>query len=190
MNNDCDALDAYLDDDLSAGEAARFRVHLGGCEACREAITQQGWIDSLLQSPERIQLETPATGLTYSIRSSLYVRPRNSRLIAGGLAVAAALMLAVGWAVLNLKARSDGTHRSGNVALNHSAEVPAQPALHRAVVVGGPEMIVVPVVSRHPDVTVVRVFPTYQPEIYDHFSTEQQPATDDFVWPDDFNGGT
>jgi hypothetical protein len=52
----------------------------------------------------------------------------------------------------------------------------------RATFVGGPDVLVVPVASRHPNVTIVRVYPTYQP------SYDAQANAEHFD-PDQFNGG-
>jgi hypothetical protein len=52
----------------------------------------------------------------------------------------------------------------------------------RAVFVAGPDVIAMPVASRHPNVTIVRVYPTYQS------SLAAQAASDDSD-ADIFNGG-
>ena len=64
MNSKCNNLDAYLRDDLSVDERAAFESHLEECDACREAMDQQQWIDGLLQSPTRIQLERPSVTIS------------------------------------------------------------------------------------------------------------------------------
>jgi anti-sigma factor RsiW len=189
MSSDCDNLDAYLDDDLSGDEAARFLVHLDQCEECREAIEQQGWIDGLLHAPERMQLESPPAALALSIRSSLNIRHRNSRLLACSLAAAAALIVAAGWTLL-LNRQADRGARIEVATKARTASDEAVVSKHgESTVVGGPDLIVVPVASRHPDVTVVQVFQIYQPYLSNSVSAEPKPAADDFVWPDDFNGG-
>jgi hypothetical protein len=52
----------------------------------------------------------------------------------------------------------------------------------RATFVGGPDVLVVPVASRHPNVTIVRVYPTYQP------SYDTQASVEPFEL-DNLNGG-
>jgi predicted anti-sigma-YlaC factor YlaD len=99
-NNDCNQLDAYLTDDLSVDDARRFESHLKECSTCREAIDEQNWIDNLLRSPVRTQIERAPATIRDSFRSSLSGRRRVLQ-VACGLAAAAVLVVAVGWLELN-----------------------------------------------------------------------------------------
>jgi hypothetical protein len=64
---------------------------------------------------------------------------------------------------------------------------PVEPPL--ATFVGGPDVLVVPVESRHPNVTIVRIYPTYQPDYAKQVNAESPGAADEFVWPFELNGG-
>lgn len=82
----CDYLDAFLDGDLPTGSAKDFAAHLNSCAACREAVDEQAWIDSLLQSDAAAALESAPV---------LRLRPRRRRwLVAAAAAVVAMAALA------------------------------------------------------------------------------------------------
>jgi anti-sigma factor RsiW len=189
MSAECEYLDAFLAEDLSPGDSNRFEVHLHRCDACRDAINEQRWIDALLGSPERLELEPVSPALAGSVRDSILSRRRQARLIACGLAAAAVLVIALGWmAVLNRQARGPAANQIAGTTLPDNE--PSNPSLKRivtaeaprAVFVGGPDVLVVPVASRHPNVTIVRVYPTYQ-------SSFAAKATSDETDADYFNGG-
>ena len=193
MNHDeCEMLDSYLADDVPAEAAARFEAHLAECAACRDAADQQRWIDDLLRSPSRQELEAAPADLAESVRRAMGRRRRRVRLMAGGLAAAAAaLLVAAGWTVLTVRQADHPT-----IAVVDAAKEPSpNPSLRgrgnqpppRAEFVGGPDVIVVPVATSHPNVTVVRVYPTYQPSYPVQASVEQPAAGNDFAWPLDFN---
>src|SRR5437867_1731174 len=97
MNRECNKRDAFLADDLPADETERFNDHLPNCDACREAVNQQRWIDVLLQSPVRSQLEPLPVDLVELMRTSVSRRRQVARLAACGLAAAAAILVAAGW---------------------------------------------------------------------------------------------
>jgi|RhiMethySRZTD1v2_1073278.scaffolds.fasta_scaffold859011_2 anti-sigma factor RsiW len=189
MTCDCDKLDAYLLGELSAPDAAQFAQHLVQCDDCRETIEQQRWIDGLLRSTEAQELETPSDDLLLSIRS---VSPRNRRRtlrIACGLAAAAMLLIAAGWTMYPFDQHQVPTlaETSPPPAKSTSAQV-ARPAPH-ATFVPSNDAIVVPLKSHRPNVTVVRVYPTYQPK-FDATTAAMEPAaTTDDTWPYYSNGG-
>jgi hypothetical protein len=68
------------------------------------------------------------------------------------------VVFAVGWTELNRQALDDAA--PGGVAGNTPANLIEPP---RATFVGGPDVLVVPVASRHSNVTIVRVYPAYRP---------------------------
>jgi Putative zinc-finger len=198
MSEQCQHFDAFAADELSPNDAERFESHLDQCDACREAIDQQGWIENLLRSPTRLELEPVSPALSESFRKSILSR-RRARRTACGLAAAAGLVIAAGWtAVLNRQAwfpagqemagaRIGGEEPSRNPSLKGSgiAEPP------RSTFVGGPDLLVVPVASRHPNVTIVRLYPTYQPEFSSASESRhlERRELDDSNWTDSFNGG-
>jgi anti-sigma factor RsiW len=163
QNIDCNKLDAYLADDLPVDDALRFESHLEECGACREATDEQHWVDSLLQSPVRIQLErTPATILDL-LRSSQSYRRRHVWQAACGLAAAAVFLIAFGWIALHNHVVHSKRAATQNVAVVESANVPAniQP---QATFVATSDAIVVPLESPSGDVTIVQVYPTTDTE--------------------------
>jgi hypothetical protein len=191
MSVECDNLDAYLVGDLSPGDRLHYERHLVACETCRGSLDQQHWIDGLLSSSERIELELVTPALSRSVRDSLALRRRQARLVACGLAAAAALVLALGWtAALMLNRQEAGptqnlaeaATRKGDPSPGTSIGGRGNEEAPRAVFVAGPDLLALPVASRHPNVTIVRVYPTYQS------SLAAQAASDDSD-ADYFNGG-
>jgi hypothetical protein len=162
------------------------------CPACRDAIDEQRWIDTLLRSSAAYEEPAPATILE-SFRGSRS-RRRKAMLAACGLAAAAVLLMAAGWTVLRSRQAIGPT--AAEVAISDDpghAEPPAKPP--RATFVGGPDLIVVPVQSPHPDVTIVRVYRTYQaasdplePGPVHHLAAAKRDRVSSFA-PDESNGG-
>jgi hypothetical protein len=189
---ECENLDAFLAEDLPANSAKCFEAHLDECASCRDAVDEQRWIDGLLQSPLRLEIESPGAALVELIDRHTSPRRRQTRLIAYGLAAAAALVIALGWiARLNRQSLGPAAPNNPAVALNRAEGEPSpDPSLSgrgisgapSATFVGGPDVLVVPVASRHPNVTIVRVYPTYQPG----YDVQAQVEPFDL---DDLNGG-
>jgi hypothetical protein len=189
---DCQDLDNYLADNLSADAKARFTAHLVDCDRCRDAVDQQRWIDGLLRSPLVMDLETPPGALVACIRARQSQRRRQTRLIACGLAAAAAMVVAVGWTVkLNRQARGITNAKTASAVLTRAEIEPslANAEHPRATVVGGKDVLIVPIESQHPNVTVVRVYPSYRPVYATHSRSPAPASTDEFLWNDDLNGG-
>jgi hypothetical protein len=199
MNSvDCDNLDAFLADDLAAAEASHFTAHLTVCACCREALDQQRWIDGLLRSPLAAEIEAPRAAFVTRVESRVVRRPRSMRLIACGFATAAMVVVAAGWTVmLSRQAVVPGNAKTASVVLDshesqqsRTGNVDASTAPEpRATFVGGPEVLVVPIESRHSNVTVVRVYPVYEPDHMAQADAELPASADEFVWPFEFNGG-
>lgn len=207
MGSSCDNLDAFLLGDLGRDEAAHFERHLGTCSACREAIDGQRWIDGLLQWPARADLEPAPEAIVKSIQVSIDRRRKRQRTAVGGLAVAAALAVAAGW-TLWARVRPQQP-AAGQVALSPSermapqetggspaarpqapgAEPQSPERITKAVVVGDENTIVVPVESRYPNVTVVRVYPEYRPKHVAQTEPGQPTDGDGFDLPQSINGG-
>jgi predicted anti-sigma-YlaC factor YlaD len=161
-SSDCEKLDPYLAGDLSGGEVVHFESHVEECTACRDTIDEQQWIEDLLQSPARIQLErTPATILD-SVHVSLAHRRRMLQ-AACGFAAAAVLLIAVGWLALNRQATRPAISKTQDVAVSDSVHAPA-PAHPQATFVSTADSITVPLESPSADVTVVQVYPTTDAE--------------------------
>src|SRR5205809_939416 len=101
MDLECENFDAYLAEDLPAKGELNFERHLPHCDACRDAIERQRWIDDLLQSPARLQVEPIPIHLIEVARASAARRHSRARFAACGLAAAAMLVVALGWLELN-----------------------------------------------------------------------------------------
>jgi hypothetical protein len=161
QNCDCNKLDAYLEEDPTIDAVARFESHLDECATCREAIDEQRWIESLLQSPALVQLErTPATILD-SVCTSAH---RDCRILraAYGLAAAAVLLIGLGWIALHRveHPKASAIQDVAVVEATH-VSVPVQP---QATFVATTDAIVVPLESLSTDVTAVQVYPTIDTE--------------------------
>jgi anti-sigma factor RsiW len=163
LNNRCNNLDAYLSDDLTGDERANFESHVEECSACRDAAEQQHWIDNLLHSPERVQIEQPSVTVLDSFRVSLAQRQRRVLQAACGLAAAATLLIAVGLVKLNPQANGPLKSEERSVAVTEPAPAPT-PAQPPATFVSSSDAIVVPVESPSTDVTIVQVYPTTDAE--------------------------
>jgi anti-sigma factor RsiW len=186
-NNECDNLDAFLSEELGADAAARFEAHLSACDACRDAIDEQRWIDGLLRTSGKLQTEGVPDTVIQSFRTSIIRRRRRAKLVACSVAAAAAIIIAAGWTAMTNRQASGPA--GSEVA---TADVPIHiDSIHpaRATFVGGADMIVVPVESRHSDVTIVRVYPTYQSTYAAQANVEPAHVEDELAWPDGSNGG-
>jgi anti-sigma factor RsiW len=189
MIAECENLDAYLDAELSPNDFARYEAHLHVCETCREAANKQRWIDALLNSRERLELEPVSSALSRSVRYAVS-RRRRTRLAACGLAAAAVLVVAVGLTLVrNQQTRVPDVNQIVETSIRNDEPSPS-PSLNgrgiaeapRATFVAGPDVLVVPVASRHPNVTIVRVYPAYQPSLASKVTSDESDA-------DYFNGG-
>lgn len=162
-NRNCENLDAYLSHDLPGDNRPIFESHLEDCPACRDAVDQQQWIDSILLSPARIQLERPTVTLLDPLRRSFAKRRRHILQASCGLAAAATLLIAIG--LLERSRQANGTSKSAETSLAviepSRAPTPAQPA---ATFVSTSDTIVVPLESSSTDVTIVQVYPTTDTE--------------------------
>ena len=189
MNDDCENFDAYLADDLPADAAEAFAAHLPECDECREAIDEQQWIDDLLQSPVRLALEPAPPQLAAAMRVAVTKREgRQKRLVAIALATAATIFVAIGWIQLNRQAGNrivDGASTAGVATGNH----PRSQARPRATFVASSNEIAVPVASHHPDVTIVRVYPAFQPRAESQTAAIEPEAAKETSWHTFSNGG-
>jgi anti-sigma factor RsiW len=189
VTTDCNNLDAYLADDLPHEAAARFARHAESCDACHEAIDQQRWIDSLLQSNEAATLE-PTPQSLHETRPLQPAQRRRATLFAacGFASLAAAILVALGW-VLILNPHSDESTSPGSTqftssdtqhdaAVNHAVSTSRPPATF----VTNENAIAVPLESND-DVTVVQLYPTNESKL----QTLQQQILESYS--QDSNGG-
>jgi hypothetical protein len=172
----------------------QFEVHFDGCLACRQAIDETGWIDGLLRSPERIALESPRPALVVEVESAFARSRQRAGLLTYGLAAAAAVLLAVGWIVFADHER-EKVVSTDVIELN---ELPKPVSDSRTsdeneqvlagntppvIVDGGADMLVVPIESPFPDVTIVRMYPIYKPDLGEN-SSATTSADDVLIWPE------
>ena len=162
-SSDCIKLDAYLADDLLGDAALHFESHLEECDACREAIDEQNWVDGLLQSPARTQLERAPAEILDSFRSSLSQHRRRVCQAACGLAAAAVLIIAVGWLELNRQARLPTISKALDVAVAETVHATSSNR-PQATFVASTDAIAVSLESPSTDVTIVQVYPTTDTE--------------------------
>jgi len=102
----------------------------------------------------------------------------SSLTVACGLAAAAVMLIAVGWTL----------QRSGHTPGRPTEIAAIDRHVAPAVFVGGDELIVVPVVSQDPSVTIVQLYPTYRPEAGASESSAA-PTTNEIIWSDNSSGG-
>jgi len=192
MTDDCDNLDDYLAGDLHGDAAERFRTHLGECEACRDAEIQQRWIDGLLTSPERFQLEPSPRALVESISIARASQPFSMKKYIGiALATAAVVLIAAGWVVLNRQEDQFVGLVTAVKPIEDKDVAHQEPDVGATFVVTS-NAIAVPVESHHRGVTLVRVYPAYQPPAETQTAAlESETATADSndIWTIDSNGG-
>jgi anti-sigma factor RsiW len=189
MNDLCNNLDDYLSGNLAEDEATAFSEHQRECGECREAVEQQQWINNLLQSPLVRELEPAPSVRILALRSRDQLSRRSSRALAATLSVAAAVVVAIGWTALHdhtlAPADQHATGRpSGAIDQQHAKPGP------RAWFVASSGSITVPLESRSSDVTVVRVYPAFQPQ-FDDATAAVQPEAATFDMNSDYlsNGG-
>jgi anti-sigma factor RsiW len=189
MNHECHNLDGYLAGNLPAGDAAAFVEHLLNCDDCREAVDEQQWIDGLLQSRQLQELEPTPRHLTEAMQLVMARQERRQkRLMAVAWATAAALLVALGSIPLS---RHAGDWLGKGVDARSITTNDKQPAYDRprATFVASSNAIAVPIASRHPDVTIVRVYPAFRPRIESQTAAIEPEATNANSWQSYSNGG-
>ena len=163
LDSNCNNLDAYLSDDLSAECRAIFESHLESCATCRDALDQQQWIDDLLRSPERLEIEQPSATVLDPVRSTIVRRERQTLRTAYTLAAAAVLLIGIGWIVLDRQTAQPHTPATQEVVATKAHFSPTA-TTPEATFVASTDAIVVPMESSSTDVTVVQVYPTTDTE--------------------------
>jgi hypothetical protein len=178
--NMCELLDAFLDGELSAADAARFEAHSSQCDICREAAAQQRWLDAALRADEITGHAAPAAMLTATADAIVIVqrKQRARRLLAGSLAAAASFAILAAWQYRSpLSApgsaggsvtmpvdvvQRDATPRRSRGLQEESRElvVAAASAKSAATFTAGGSGIAIPVASDSPEVTIVQFYST------------------------------
>jgi hypothetical protein len=104
------------------------------------------------------------------------------------------LLVAVGWATLAGRDAAPGTRpvagtRPDAVIPEETESVAVAAELSpRATVTTGPEAIAVPIESPYPDITIVRLYPTYRPEAAAEEERVILPSANNVHRPDAFLG--
>jgi anti-sigma factor RsiW len=95
--------ESFLDDALSAGDRARLRLHVDGCENCRGLLEELRVVDALLLAPRAVELPANFTVATMAdVHAMPLPQPRCAPITASLVAyvvaawslVAAALLIA------------------------------------------------------------------------------------------------
>jgi predicted anti-sigma-YlaC factor YlaD len=163
MNPECEQLDDYLAGDLAVEQAHHFERHLFHCDACRDAMRQQRWMDGLLQSEAKADLEQPTTLLVESIRSSILSRRWRLRFAAGSLAAAAAIFLMVSVFELNQQEVKPAASPENQIVSTGSFQKTFSDAPRTTFVSNG-DAITIAIESPAANVTIVQVYPTIETE--------------------------
>jgi anti-sigma factor RsiW len=166
----CDQLDDYLCGWLAPDEAVAYEAHLADCAACREECARQRQIDQLLAEATVATAPVPAA---LSSRVAGRIRAaRRRRALGWAGAVAAATIVVIAAGLLATKSvvvppqeerQTAQGSSAGNDVLSPIASLtsPEPPAGGAHVTMIDPSAaIVMPMESRHPNITIVRVFPT------------------------------
>jgi anti-sigma factor RsiW len=186
VTRDCSDLDAYLADDLEAEAREQFEMHVTTCTRCRHSVHQQNWMDRLLRSAV-VECEVPPLLWERVLQRSIARPRRHLWLVSGGLAAAVIAMLAVGGTAM--------FHRppiSPEVVGRMDPETapPDEPVIAetpRAKFHGGPELIVVPVESRYPNVSIFQVYTAYRPDDSVHAPDQSPERAQELSWPEPLN---
>jgi predicted anti-sigma-YlaC factor YlaD len=172
--NMCELLDAFLDGELSAADAARFEAHSLQCDGCREAAAQQRWLDAALRADEIAGRTAPAAMLTAAADAIVIVqrKQRVRRMLAGGLAAAASVALVAAWQLREPPVAPGSAGRSVTMPVD-VVQREATPRRSRglqedvptsvkgvATFTAGGNGIAIPVASESPDVTIVQFYST------------------------------
>jgi anti-sigma factor RsiW len=169
----CDQLDNYLCGWLSPDEAADFEAHLAECPACQEERAIQQRIDRLLAEGNDSVAPVPVGLRSRVDRGIRAARRRRAFGWAGAAAAAVSVALALGlWAAWDfsfLPQAQRNTEQSMPIDSNEPVAVapPVHPESPPAPVVqvtmlDPDSAIVMPIESRSPNVTLVRIYPTFR----------------------------
>jgi anti-sigma factor RsiW len=180
----CPLLDAYVDGDLAAEALLRFESHLPSCPRCRDAVQQQAWIDSLLQSPELLQRESAPASLLLAASQSISVSRRRitvRRAFAATAAAAATIAAIAVWQAAAIRGPSNHASAPGSArgSIHAAASQPKSTTLQSrglqenaehtsllatrasaATFVSDSDAIAVPLSSEDAQVSIVKVYPT------------------------------
>jgi anti-sigma factor (TIGR02949 family) len=171
MIENCDKLDDYLDGTLSDEHRQRFRRHLDGCTACREAVEASRKIERLLQ---QATLVDPPVQLRYKIKRQWHDRARRRRLVVGVSLTAAAAAIGIyfslSWQPANapplidtpptasapIESRATAESAASKIT---STELPS-PSSTAATITTGDDVLAVRQPTRHANVSLFLLFPT------------------------------
>jgi hypothetical protein len=177
---------------LPPDEAVDYQAHLADCTACREECALQRRIDRLLAdgvvaiAPVPARLRNRVDG---GIRAA-----RRRRVLGWAGAAAAATAIAIALGIFATKKIAFSPREGRQTAQHSSAGNDIPPSVARATGTGPPaavarvtmidpsSAIVMPMESRHPNVTLVRVFPTISTTRDDE--SPASPGTQDIEKPD------
>lgn len=188
MNAPCENLDAYLADDLLVDAAAAFEEHLECCDECRDAVAEQGWIEALLRSPERLEVEAAPRHLVETTKLQVAGGARQRRRwAAGAFAAAASVVIALGW--IAIQPRSSDNDADDRAATPTASKPAPEAVPPTSTFIADANAIAIPMVSKHPNITIVRVYPTLRPLVSDGSASSEPEDESEFASTDFSNGG-
>ena len=162
--DECENLDLALALWLTEEEQARFDAHLAHCESCQTAMAHQRQIDQLLRRAVD-QLEPAPPELLARIERDLEPvapSPRKTHLWRAGWAVAATVVISVsGWFLSgHFSGQADFRPVAKNGAAPQNEVQPIFRPQAKVIWHDPEEVILVPIETDVPNVTIVWVYPT------------------------------
>ena len=161
MSNVCTQLDEFLDRELSASDAILFEAHLAVCEACRSTVEQQQWLDELMCSAATKE------SLSANLARIDLSPPQQSKGWWKAVSVAAAALIVATFAWQSFSSTEPvGRQDSHTIAAKEESatttvtEETCTELTPVATIVPEDDVIVVPVDSGSPEVTILHVYPT------------------------------
>lgn len=161
MSIDCHQLEDFIDRELSPSDATLFEEHLAVCEACRSTVEQQQWLDDLMCSA------ADKESLPASLASIDLSPPHRSNYWWKAVSAVAAVLLVATFAWQSFSTSEPVVHEAPTIVAakveantSPAIEIPHTEPAPVAMLVAEDDVIVVPVDSGSPEVTILQVYPT------------------------------
>ena len=178
--DECENLDLALALWLTEEEQARFDAHLTDCALCRQAMAEQREIDRLLrQAVDRLEPAPPELVARIGCELEPVALPQSKTLLwrAGWAAAATVAIIISGWFLSGYFSGQADFRPVAKNGVTTQKEVRARIKPQAKVTWHDPEdVILVPIETDLPNVTIVWVYPTIKPEEDD---TENDEAEED-----------
>lgn len=153
--NVCEQREDYLNHDLSEKEEIRFLSHLKTCENCRQFVEEQQTIEGLLV--EAVQSESVSESLMTKVDQAIIRR----RVMKWSASIAALLLLAVGtWWLMREGKQTPRVTQPEPSMPTPEIKVVQEPPSVEVVANTNRDVIVVPIETDDPNITMIWVYPT------------------------------